>query len=117
LWLPWIYGIEDMGLGRGADAIYWPEGSERRIPNPYGKAWQVTYPEHATEPWFSLGNGREGLSLASHARTPITTTFNMMPHSDGATSVSCIQYPSVKTGETWTSEPIVLSVYRGGLRK
>ena len=37
LWIPWIYGIGDMGLGRAADVLYWPERAGRRIQDPTRK--------------------------------------------------------------------------------
>ena len=30
LWLPWIYGIGNMGMGQGADVLYWPGRGGRR---------------------------------------------------------------------------------------
>ena len=34
IWLPWIYGIGDLGMGSGADVLYWPSRGGRRVEAP-----------------------------------------------------------------------------------
>lgn len=40
IWIPWISGIEDMGLGRGADALYWPGAGRTQNCEPLCQAIQ-----------------------------------------------------------------------------
>lgn len=137
IWLPWVYNIGHMGLGRPADTLYWPECAGRRIHDPYarlssawdsgalpthstGPSWyRLTYPFPASMQWFTLNNGEEGLYLGSHDSTLMTTCLNVMAHEDdvGALSASIIKYPFVKCGETWISEPAVLRIYCGNWHK
>ncbi len=109
LWLPWIYGIGDLGLGSGADVLYWPTRGGRRIEAPYAKlmaaagtpaeptgfganpSWsysdtgapdfRLTYPYPACMQWFTFSNGEEGLYFGSHDKTLMTTVLNV---ADGA---------------------------------
>ena len=37
IWIPWISGIGDLGLGQRADVLYWPDRAGRRIANPYAR--------------------------------------------------------------------------------
>ncbi len=131
LWIPWIYGIGDMGLGRATDALYWPERAGRRIQDPYTKmisapapasgapgrrgeaSLRLTYPFPASMQWYTFNNGDEGLYIGSHDKTLMTTCLNVMAHQDKAISASIVKYPFVKIGETWTSEPVVVQLYRG----
>ncbi len=129
LWIPWIYGIGDMGLGRASDVLYWPERAGRRIQDPYTRmtaapapagpgrrgetALRLTYPFPAGMQWYTFNNGEEGLYVGSHDKTLMTTCLNVMAHPDKALSASVVKYPFVKAGETWTSEPVVLRLYRG----
>ncbi|MBI4877879.1 MAG: hypothetical protein HY822_24880 [Acidobacteria bacterium] len=126
LWIPWIYGLGDLGLGRATDVLYWPERAGRRIQDPYAKisaapaptprgesALRLTYPFPAGMQWFTFNNGEEGLYFGSHDKTLMTTCLNVMAHRDKALSASVVKYPFVKPGETWTSEPVVLRLYRG----
>lgn len=130
LWIPWIYGITDLGLGRASDVLYWPERAGRRIQDPYAKiaaaapaaaapgrrsepALRLTYPFPAGMQWYTFNNGEEGLYVGSHDRTLMTTCLNVMAHQDRALSASVVKYPFVKAGETWTSEPVVVRLYRG----
>lgn len=130
LWIPWIYGIGDMGTGRASDVLYWPERAGRRILNPYGKiaampaagapggrrseaALRLTYPFPASMQWFTFNNGEEGLYVGSHDKSLMTTCLSVTAHPDKALSASVVKYPFVRTGETWTSEPVVLRLYQG----
>ncbi len=130
IWLPWLYGIGDMGLGRAADKLYWPEDGGRRITDPYTRllaapagagsgrspsepAYRMTYPWPACMQWYTLNNGEEGLYVASYDKSLMTTTLNVMAHPNQGLSVSMVKYPFVKAGETWTSEPTVMRLYKG----
>lgn len=129
LWIPWIYGIGDMGLGRASDVLYWPERAGRRIRDPYREltsapapagparrgepALRLTYPFPAGMQWYTFNNGEEGVYVGSHDKTLMTTCLNVMAHPDKALSASIVKYPFVKAGETWTSEPVVVRLYRG----
>jgi len=130
LWLPWIYGIGDLGLGRAADVLYWPERAGRRIQNPYAHlivspalaappgrrgepSFRLTYPWPASMQWYTLNNGEEGLYVASHDKTLMTSCLNVMAHADKALSASIVKYPFVRPGETWNSEPAIVRLYRG----
>jgi len=109
LWLPWIYGIGDMGMGPGADVLYWPTRGGRRIEAPYNRLmaaagtpaeptgfgsnptwlysdtgapdYRLTYPYPACMQWFTFNNGQEGLYFGSHDKTLMTTVLNV---ADGA---------------------------------
>ncbi len=140
IWLPWIYGIGDMGMGTAADVLYWPESHGRRIQDPYDKLMgylafrrpypeappkgrfgpvngypylRLTYPGPASMQWFTFNNGEEGLYVGSHDKTLMTTCLNVMAHPDKTLSASIVKYPFVRPGETWASEPVVLRLYRG----
>lgn len=123
LWLPWLYGVRDLGLGAPADVLYWPERAGRRIPDPYRQiaasapgrepALRLTYPFPASMQWFTLNNGEEGIYVGSHDRSLMTTCLNVMTHEGGVLSASIVKYPFVAAGETWTSEPVVVRVYKG----
>lgn len=135
IWLPWIYGIGDMGMGREADVLYWPEFAGRRITAPYTKlaaarsgrgspgygyagisgppSLRLIYPWPAGMQWFTFNNGEEGLYFGSHDKTLMTTCLNVMAEPDNAMSASIVKYPFVKAGETWTSEQVVMRLYRG----
>ena len=133
LWLPWIYGIGNLGKGSDADRLYWPEDGGRRIVDPASKlqaaratqggrgggggrgepSYQITYPWPASMQWYALANGEEGIYVASHDKTLMTTTLNVMAHTGDGLSVSIVKYPFVKTGETWTSEPTIIRLFRG----
>ena len=63
--------------------------------------------------WYTFNDGQEGLYFGSHDRTLMTTCLNVMAHGDEALSGSIVKYPFVKPGETWTSEPVILRLYRG----
>src|ERR1039458_1351411 len=63
--------------------------------------------------FYALANGEEGIYVASHDKTLMTTTLNVMAHSGDGLSVSMVKYPFVKTGETWTSEPTIIRLFRG----
>jgi hypothetical protein len=129
LWLPWIRGIGDMGLGRPADVLYWPERAGRRIQDPYAQiiafrrqapgqvrgepSLTLAYPFPAGMQWYTFNNGREGLYVGSHDQTLMTTGLQVTAHNDTALSATVVKYPFVKAGETWTSEPVVMRLYRG----
>jgi len=133
LWLPWISGIGDLGKGREADLLYWPEDGGRRIVNPFSKllatratagrgggrggrgqpSYQMTYPWPASMQWYALDNGEEGIYVASQDKTLMTTTLNVMAQDGAGLSFSMVKYPFVKIGETWTSEPTVIRLFRG----
>jgi hypothetical protein len=128
LWLPWIYGISDLGMGRSADVLYWPEDGGRRIENPHAqltspappaartrgaRAYQMTYPWPASMQWFTLNNGLEGIYIGSHDKTLMTTTLNVMAHGEAGLSACMVKYPFVRPGESWTSEPVVIRLYSG----
>lgn len=109
LWLPWIYGLGNMGMGPGADVLYWPERGGRRITAPYNKLmaaagsvaepmgfganptwsysdtgapdYRLAYPYPACMQWFTISNGKEGLYFGSHDKTLMTTVLNL---ADGA---------------------------------
>jgi hypothetical protein len=132
LWLPWITGIDNLGKGRVADQLYWPEDGGRRITDPYSKlrgtgtgtggqvsgqrgrsaSYQITYPWPASMQWYALSNGEEGIYVASHDKSLMTTTLNVMADGNGL-SFSMVKYPFVKTGETWTSAPTVIRLFTG----
>lgn len=133
IWIPWISGIGDLGLGQRADVLYWPERAGRRIANPYAKlskaaagpvvapsrggdasSLRLTYPFPASMQWFTFNNGMEGLYVGSHDKTLMTTCLNVAVERDKAFSASIVKYPFVKAGESWTSEPVVIRLYRGG---
>jgi hypothetical protein len=132
LWIPWIYGVGHLGLGRSSDVLYWPERAGRRIQDPYGKltapaatsaatpgrgespSYQTTYPAPAAMQWFTLNNGMEGLYAGSHDKSLMTTCLSVMSHArDEALSLVIVKYPFVRAGETWTSEPVIVRPYRG----
>ena len=130
LWIPWICGIGDMGLGRATDVLYWPERAGRRIRDPYSRiagapvppgapgrrgeaSLRLTYPFPAGMQWYTFNNGEEGMYVGSHDKSLMTTCLNVMAHQDKALSASVVKYPFVKVGETWTSEPVVVRLYRG----
>jgi hypothetical protein len=137
LWLPWIYGLGNLGLGRDADILYWPERGGRRIRNPQARLAQnltgrgdpgaaqehewlrLTYPFPASMQWYTLNDGEEGIYVGSHDPTLMVTCLNVMAHrdrgvdDDGTLSASIIKYPFVKSGESWVSEPIVVRLYTG----
>lgn len=127
IWVPWIAGLGDMGRGRAADVLYWPERAGRRIEAPQkklaaspggppggeGPSLRLTYPWPASMQWFTLNNGEEGLYFASHDQTLMTTCLNVMAHEGDTLSASIVKYPFVRTGETWTSQPAVTRLYRG----
>ena len=109
LWLPWIYGLANMGMGPEADALYWPTRGGRRVQAPYTKlmaaagtvpeptgfganpAWsysdtgapdfRLAYPYPACMQWFTFNNGQEGLYFGSHDKTLMTTVLTV---ADGA---------------------------------
>jgi len=123
IWVPWLYGIGDLGLGPEADVLYWPEAAGRRIVNPRkvlagtdraASSLRMAYPWPASMQWFSLNNGHEGLYVGGHDKTLMTTCLNVMGHEGTSLSASIVKYPFVKAGETWTSEPSVVRLYRGG---
>ena len=122
IWLPWLYGLNDLGLGRGGDVLYWPEGAGRRIENPLLtltreegpiRPLRLTYPWNASMQWFTFNNGEEGLYVGSHDRTLMTTCLNVGADRRGGLSASMVKYPFVKSGETWASEPVITRLYRG----
>ncbi|MGD0744391.1 MAG: DUF6259 domain-containing protein [Verrucomicrobiota bacterium] len=141
LWLPWIYGIGDMGMGPGADVLYWPSRGGRRVEAPYAKlmaavgsrplplgfgsnpTWEqsdtgapdyrLAYPYPACMQWFTFNNGEEGLYFGSHDKTLMTTVLDVAADADKAMSASIVKFPFVKPGETWNSEPAVVRLYRG----
>lgn len=125
IWLPWINGLTDLGLGQTSDVLYWPEGGGRRIENPHARiaveptshgndpALRLTYPWPACMQWYTLNNGEEGIYLASYDRTLMTSCFNVVAHPGQTLSASIVKYPFVKAGETWTSETAVLKLYCG----
>ena len=43
----------------------------------------------------------------------MTTCLQVMAQADQVLSASIVKYPFVKAGETWTSEPAVVRLYRG----
>ena len=119
IWLPWINGIADMGRGREADVLYWPERGGRRIEAPYTKLvkgheppMRLAYPWPASMQWFTFNNGEEGLYFGSHDKTLMTSALNVMAQGR-VMSASVIKYPFIKTGESWTSEPVVMRLYQG----
>lgn len=136
LWLPWIGGIGNMGKGREADNLYWPEDGGRKISNPYqkltagqpgytingdfssaagrrlGSFYRITYPWPASMQWYAFGNGEEGMYIASHDKSLMTTTLNVMAERSGL-SASMVKYPFVKYGETWTSAPTIMRLFTG----
>jgi hypothetical protein len=131
IWMPWLHGIGHLGLGPEADVLYWPEAAGRRVPNPYsrlaetvassgagfrgeGPSYRLTYPWAASMQWFTLNNGDEGLYIGGHDKTLMTTALNVMAHDERVLSASIVKYPFVTTGETWTSEPVVVRLYQGG---
>jgi hypothetical protein len=105
LWLPWIYGIGDMGMGPASDVLYWPSRGGRRVEAPYAKLmaaigsppeslgfganptwsysdtgapdYRLAYPYPACMQWFTFNNGEEGLYLGSHDNTLMTTVLNV----------------------------------------
>ena len=104
LWLPWIYGIGNMGMGPEADALYWPTRGGRRIEAPYTKVttatgpaqptgfgsnptwsysdtgapdYRLAYPYPACMQWFTFNNGQEGLYFGSHDKTLMSTVLNV----------------------------------------
>jgi Domain of unknown function (DUF6259) len=132
IWIPWISGVGNLGLGQAADVLYWPECAGRRIENPSAKLsstagrpsavqrrWQdgsslhLTYPWPASMQWFTLNNGSEGLYVGSHDETLMTTCLGVTAERDKTLSASIVKYPFVKAGESWTSEPVVIRLYRG----
>lgn len=131
IWIPWIAGIGNMGLGQASDFLYWPEAAGRRIGDPYaklsnsaasvptnGQRWDVsslhmTYPWPASMQWFTLNNGTEGLYLGSHDKTLMVTCLGVAAERDKTLSTSIVKYPFVKAGETWISEPVVIRLYKG----
>ncbi len=126
LWLPWIYGIGDLGLGPESDVLYWPERLGRRIPAPYeklmgtapspsrdGRSYRMTYPFPASMQWFTVNNGEEGIYIGSHDKTLMASSLNVMAHRGRGLSASVIKYPFVKPSETWNSEPVLVRLYRG----
>lgn len=128
LWIPWIYGIGNLGKGQEADQLYWPEDGGRRITDPYAKliggnstttslartprAYQMTYPWPACMQWFALSNGEESIYVGSHDQSLMTTTLNVMAHNN-CLSLSMVKYPFVKTGESWSCPPTVIRLYSG----
>jgi hypothetical protein len=128
LWLPWIAGIGDMGKGRAADQLYWPEDGGRKITDPYtkligpatesaarrggGRNYRITYPWPASMQWYALSNGEEGIYVGSHDQSLMTTTLNVMADRSGL-SASMVKYPFVKCGETWTSAPTIVRLFTG----
>ena len=132
LWLPWIGGIGNLGKGRAEDKLYWPEDGGRCMVDPYSKLstaststgtsqvfprnnvsyYQITYPWPASMQWYTLSNGTEGIYVASHDKSLMTTTLNVMTDRSGL-SLSIIKYPFVKSGETWTSAPTIVRLYNG----
>ncbi len=141
LWLPWIYGIGDMGMGPGADVLYWPTRGGRRIEAPYTKLaaaagtpaqptgfgsnptwsysdtgapnYRLTYPYPACMQWFAFNNGKEGLYLGSHDKTLMTTVLDVAADAEKVMSASVVKFPFVKGGESWSSEPVVVRLHRG----
>lgn len=123
IWIPWLYGISDLGLGPDADVLYWPESAGRRIVNPrkalagggerMPPSMRLTYPWPASMQWYAINNGQEGIYLGSHDKTLMTTALNIMGHGTSGLSASMVKYPFVRTGETWTSEPVIVRLHRG----
>ncbi len=124
IWLPWLDGIGDLGLGPPADVLYWPEFAGRRIPNPYERltaktsSWEppalrATYPWPASMQWFTFNNGEEGLSFTSEDKTLLNTCLQVTATQETGLSATVIKYPFVKAGESWTSEPVVVRLYLG----
>ncbi|HWR52802.1 MAG TPA: DUF6259 domain-containing protein [Bryobacteraceae bacterium] len=141
LWLPWMYGIGNMGMGPGADALYWPSRGGRRIEAPYVKLaaaagtqaqptgfgsnptwsysdtgapeYRLTYPYPACMQWYTINNGAEGLYIGSHDKTLMTTVLDVASDALKGMSASIVKFPFVKGGETWDSEPVVVRLYRG----
>ena len=128
LWIPWIYGIGDLGKGKEVDQLYWPEDGGRRITDPYtrltsggstttalfrtARSYQMTYPWAACMQWFALSNNEETMYVGSHDQSLMTTTLNVMASNDGL-SMSMVKYPFVKIGETWTSPPTIIRLHTG----
>jgi len=105
LWLPWIYGIGDMGMGPASDVLFWPSRGGRRVEAPYVKLmaavgspaqstgfganptwsysdtgapdYRLAYPYPACMQWFTFNNGAEGLYFGSHDKTLMTTVLNV----------------------------------------
>jgi len=105
LWLPWIYGLGNMGMGPEADVLYWPSRGGRRIEAPYTKLtaaagspaeptgfgsnptwsysdtgapdYRVAYPYPACMQWFTFSDGAEGLYFGSHDKTLMTTVLDV----------------------------------------
>ncbi len=114
LWLPWIQNIGDLGLGRNADVLYWPERAGRRIRNPHeamaakphapvagGRpgeaALRLTYPWPASMQWYTFNDGEEGLYIGSHDQTLMTSCLNVMAQAGQALSASMVKYPVRQT--------------------
>jgi hypothetical protein len=121
IWLPWLYGL-NLGSGGIGDVLYWPEGAGRRIESPLEalireggptRSFRITYPWRASMQWFTFNNGEEGLYIGGHDRTLMTTCLNVMANEEGVPSASIVKYPFVRSGETWTSEPVITRLYRG----
>jgi hypothetical protein len=126
LWIPWLYGIGNLGKGPEADQLFWPEDGGRRITDPYAKlmagnstttslfrtprTYQMTYPWPACMQWFALSNGEESIYVGSHDKSLMTTTLNVMAHNN-CLSLSMVKYPFVKTWETWSSPPTVILIF------
>jgi Domain of unknown function (DUF6259) len=141
LWLPWFYGIGDLGMGSGADVLYWPGRGGRRVKAPYNKLiaavgseplplgfganptwlhsdtgapdYRLTYPYPGCMQWFTFNNGEEGLYFGSHDKTLMSTVLDVAADAHKAMSASIVKFPFVKAGETWNSEPAVVRLYQG----
>ena len=141
IWLPWIYGIGDMGMGAEADMLYWPDRGGRRVKAPYNKLvaaigsqpqplgfgsnptwlqgdtgapdYRLTYPYPGCMQWFTFNNGQEGLYFGSHDKTLMSTVLDVTADDQKAMSAAIVKFPFVRAGETWDSEPAVLQLYRG----
>jgi hypothetical protein len=80
--------------------------------------------------WFTFNNGAEGLYFGSHDKTLMTTVLDVaggamnrrssiweperaLAEDEKVMSASIVKFPFVDAGETWTSEPVVVRLYRG----
>ncbi|MGD0498492.1 MAG: DUF6259 domain-containing protein [Bryobacteraceae bacterium] len=104
IWLPWIYGIGDMGMGPASDVLYWPSRGGRRVEAPSLKLaaatgpaqptgfgsnptwsysdtgapdYRVAYPYPACMQWFTFNNGEEGLYFGSHDQKLMSTVLDV----------------------------------------
>ncbi|NLO83186.1 MAG: hypothetical protein GX094_09045 [Clostridiales bacterium] len=126
-------GIRSLSGNPEQDAIAWPQDLGRRIPHPaltdlskyagfrkYERRDEIhtalseLYPGRLSMQWYDLYNENEGIYVGAHNASHQTVCLHV--ERDTKTNIirlGVIQYPIIKKGEKWESEPVVYAPHSG----